>query len=119
MTYKKVTKAEFAEFKGEIERLVNLWGVSDLEYVIELSEISKDDQAQMESYGDGYIKITMNTKINKEIPLNPLKLARHEFMHSLLFKYVTLAEKRFLSSDELLSEEEHLCRLAENGMESY
>ncbi len=111
----KTTKAQFNTFKAEIHRLKDKWGMSDTNIQIYHKDLC-GSAAQMEHFSNGRVSISLATKIGEGFEHDPIRLARHEFMHALLSQYAHLAESRYVTQDQLIGAEEAVCRMAEVGL---
>ena len=113
----RYTKAEFDSFEAEINRLMDKWHLGDQDLRV-VHGATTDDAIGECSCSEGGTVITLKKKpFRAEFKVDVLRLARHEFMHALLFRFSDVSSRRYVTSDNVLDEEERLCRMAEGGLE--
>ena len=109
----KTTKAHFELYKKHCLDYMDKYQLGDYSVVFEWK-----DTGNVESRCaiDGVVG-NVTYCLSKEIPMFDRDvekviqdLAKHEVLHCLLGRYSNLASNRYISADELDSEEEHLIR---------
>ena len=114
---KKTTPEEFDKFVQECTYLSELMGLKDWD-IGYAHEVLKDDdsdaRAICETDYDGRICTIKFNRNNESLrDQNPEQIARHEMAHALLAGLVGLANKRYVTEEQVTIEEERVCTILE------
>ena len=112
----KTTKQHFELYKKTCLELMDEYKLDDYDVFFEwVGTGSALATCRVHIHGIVTFSLNYEITINKEDKINDLikSAAKHEVIHCLIGRYVSLAEDRFTTEDELTVEEEHLVRKLE------
>ena len=108
-----ITKQQYEIFKEECLYWLDKFHLNDYDVYFEFKELDNADARSSISGDCGNITIALSNELDffQYKPIERIKeLAKHEILHCLLGKFSNSASERYISENELISEEEHLVR---------
>lgn len=114
---KKTTKLQFAQFKDEFNRVVEVLGLKGWKIYFEYEDIrSIEGYASLSWDLEGMVAtVTMTSILDDDhvADFNPTHVGRHEALHLLIASLVSLARWRFVTPDQIDVAQEAIVRRLE------